>query len=103
MSNRNVIKWQPFAAVISGTSMINDVLKEKNKIQMPLLSEDQKQELQEKMVTFFQTQEVTTIKFYRDGKLYLLKGKITSIDPYHQKIIVNAQHSLFFSQIIAFF
>ena len=43
-------KWNPFNAVAPGGFMVNEVLKEKNKIDMPVLSEDQKMELEKKNV-----------------------------------------------------
>ena len=49
MTNRGMVKWQPFNAVVNGNFMINQVLEEKNKIKMPILSDDQKLEIQEKL------------------------------------------------------
>ncbi len=45
MTNRSNIKWQPFESVISTRLMLNNILKEKNKIAMPILSEDQYNDL----------------------------------------------------------
>lgn len=100
--NREYVKWQPFSAVIPSSNMINDVLKEKNKIKMPILSEDQNRELQNKMLTFYNNEETITVKYYRAGKLYKLEGKITNIDQNTHKIIINNHFSIFFSQIIDF-
>ena len=96
-------KWNPFNAVASGDYMINDVMKEKNKVSMPILSEDQKLELQNKMFEAFYNQETINVKYYKAGKVYITEGIITNIDQISQKIVLNGVFSVFFSQIIDFF
>lgn len=103
MMDRGMIKWQPFNAVAPGNCMVNDVLKEKNKIKMPILSDDQKQFLQDKMLEAYNNQEIIKIKYFRDGRLYLIEGKITNIDYSTHKLTINNYNFIFFSQIIDFF
>ena len=38
---RGIIKWMPFNSVISSKEVVNSILKEKSKIKMPILSEEQ--------------------------------------------------------------
>lgn len=96
-------KWNPFNAVASGDYMINDVMKEKNKVSMPILSEDQKLELQNKMFEAFYNQEMINVKYFKAGKVYIIEGIITNIDQNSHKIVLNSDISVFFSQIIEFF
>ena len=96
-------KWNPFNAVASGEYMVNDVLKEKNKLKMPILSDDQKQELQNRMFEAFNNQEIIKVKYFKSGNLYVKEGKITNIDQNLHKIIINQTFPVFFSQIIEFF
>ncbi len=103
MNNRNNTKWQPFEAVVSGKKLINNIMKEKRKIKMPELSEDQKNELQEGITKAFHNQDIVTIKFYRNGLIYKIKGKITKIDVISKKITINNHFFLFFSQILQLF
>lgn len=97
---RGMIKWQPFNAVAPGSYMVNDVLKEKNKVNMPVLSDDQKQILQDKIIEAFNNQEIITIKYFRAGRYYLIKGKISNIDVPNLKLTINTENMVFFSQII---
>ena len=101
-NNRNQIKWQPFSAIIPSGDLIQEVLNDKRKKRMPILSEDQKQELQEKMLEFYNNKENITIKFFHDGYFYEIKGKITHIDSFKHKIVINNSLSIYFSQIIDF-
>ena len=67
-------KWNPFNAVASGDYMINDVMKEKNKVSMPILSEDQKLELQNKMFeAFYNPQNNLFIKKERENMFKKMK------------------------------
>ena len=96
-------KWNPFNAVASGDYMINDVMKIKDKVSMPILSDDQKLELQNKMFEAFYNQEVIKVKYFKAGKVYIIEGIITNIDQNSHKIVLNSEISVFFSQIIDFF
>lgn len=99
MTDRGMIKWQPFNAVASGSYMINDVLKNKYKIDMPTLSEDQQIELQEKILSAYQTQEKVLIKYFKRGKIYEEEGLIEYIDKNNRNIVIN-NLKVFFVQII---
>ncbi len=98
--SRNVAKWQPFNAVISGDIMIKDVLNRKYIVKKPVLSDDQIKLLEVKIFNSFANQEYITIKFYRNGKLFLKNGIVTSIDTINQKVFIDNCYSVFFTQII---
>ena len=96
-------KWNPFNAVAPGSMMVKDVLDEKDKVDMPILSEDQKMALQEKLFDAFNNQEIIKIKYFKAGKFYIIEGKIDKIDVNSHKIILNSGFFVFFSQIIEVF
>ena len=96
-------KWNPFNAVAPSEMMVNDVLREKDKIDMPVLSEDQKAELQERIIEAYNNQELIKVKYFKGGKIYVSEGKIDKIDINSHKIVINGGFSVFFSQIIEIF
>ena len=100
MNNRKYVKWQPFEAVISGKVMVNEVLARKNKVKMPILSDDQIEEINRKMSTAHHNKDIITIRYYRSGKFYEKRGIIEEIDVNEGKIVLNDGFSIFFSQII---
>ena len=57
-TNRGMIKWAPFSAVAPGNYMVNEVLNKKNKVKMPILSEDQINDINNKITTSFNNKEV---------------------------------------------
>ena len=95
-----MVKWQPFNAVASGNYMINEVLKKKNKVAMPTLSEDQKELLQEKILRAYELQEVIRIKYYKNEYIYIIEGKIIEINKNNYYIGLDNDLKIFFRQII---
>ena len=100
MSNRSQAKWAPFNSVVPGKEMVSDVLKRKNVVKMPILSEDQINELENKLINSYNNQNEIRIKYFRGGRYYLRKGIVVNIDVLGRKIILNDNYNLFFSQII---
>ena len=50
MHDRGMIKWMPFNSVVSSKEIINSILKDKSKISMPILSEEQKNVNEQKLL-----------------------------------------------------
>ena len=100
MIDRGMVKWQPFNAVASGNYMINEVLKKKNKVAMPTLSEDQKELLQEKILRAYELQEVIRIKYYKNEYIYIIEGKIIEINKNNYYVGLDNDLKIFFRQII---
>ena len=79
--------------------MVRDVMEEKGKVEMPILSDDQKMELQEKMFEAFNNQEEVSIIYFKGGRMHKIDGKIEKIDSNARKIVLNGGFIVFFSQI----
>ena len=50
MSDRGIIKWAPFSSVINGNILLKEIHEEKSRIIKPTLSEEQIQELEDKIL-----------------------------------------------------
>ncbi len=98
--DRSKAKWAPFNAVAPGTAMISEVLKRKNVVKMPILSDDQIKEIEDKLINSFNNQVKITIKYFRSGRYYKRDGIVVNIDKLGRKIALNDEYNLFFSQII---
>lgn len=103
MTKRECVKWQPFNALIPGSKIVNDVLKEKNKITMPSLSDDQIADLESHLLEAYYNQNVIKLKFYRNGRYYLKQGRIKKIDKINKIITLEDDYQIFFKQIINFY
>lgn len=100
MIDRNVIKWQPFNAVAAGSYMVDEVLKEKNKIKMPELSDEQINELENYIKESYFNEEEITITYFKNGRLYRRNGFIKEINSHIGKITLNDNFNIFFKQIL---
>lgn len=98
--SRGMIKWQPFSAVVPGNVLVNDILKKKNIVRMPILTEDKVLELEEKILISLENQNPIKIKLFRNGRMFLKEGIVCNINKYSKKITLNDGYSLFFSQIV---
>lgn len=98
-NERNMIKWLPFNSVVSSKEMINEILKEKIKIKMPNLSEEQKNYIENSIIDAFYQNETIYVEYFYNGKIYNFKSKIKKIDLIYHKIYFNNK-ILSFNQIV---
>ena len=100
MEDRGIIKWQPFNSLINGNAIINSLLKEKAKIKKPIISEEEKNEIEAKIIDAYFTQITVNITYYKDGNVIKVEGKIKKIDQVYKLVYLN-ELKLLFSQIIS--
>ena len=97
--DRGMIKWQPFDSVVSSKSVVKSLIKEKSKIEKPILSEEEMMEIEEKIIEAYYLQENVTVQIFKDGFLTTLTGKIKKIDHISKIVYLNSTR-IFFRQII---
>lgn len=97
--DRGMIKWQPFNSVINGKYVINNILKEKAKINKPIISDEEQKLLEEKIIEAYYCQNTVLITYYQNGSLLIIKDKIKKIDKIY-KIIYLKSKTLLFNQIL---
>ena len=100
MNDRGIIKWQPFASLISSKEVINSILKGKNKIEKPILSTDQLETLNALLKESYYTQSQTIIYYFKNNQIYKITGIITEINQNTKIITINKQIKLHISQIL---
>ena len=83
---RGIIKWAPFNSVVSGNEMLNSIVKEKNKIAMPTLSDEQKEVIEKKLILALYSQNIVNIYYFQNGKILNIKSNIKKIDSTYHKI-----------------
>ncbi len=92
--------WLPFNAVCDGTNLVDMIEKEKSRYKKPTLSEEQLEDIQEKIFIAYNNHDIITIKYYNYGYYYEIKNKIKKIDGIQRKIILENGKTIFFSQVI---
>lgn len=98
-SERGMIKWMPFNSVVPNKEVVNSVLKEKNKIDMPSLCEEQKDKIEKQILLKYYAKEKVYISYYFQGRIITTYEKIKKIDPVFHKIYLE-NHILLFDQIV---
>ena len=99
MLDRGIIKWQPFNSCFDSKQIIRDVTANKNRINLPVLSDDQIHILEEKTINAYNLKMNIHLLYYYDGAIKELNGKISYLDINSRKIVLN-NISVYFSQII---
>ena len=99
MIDRGIIKWQPFNSCIEPKYIIKEINSEKNKINFPILSEEQLDEIGEKIIDVYNLKISATVKYFFNGKIFNITGKINYLNIQSKKIVIN-NSTIFFKQII---
>ena len=97
--DRGMIKWAPFNSVISGKEVVRSIQNERNIFKMPIFSDEQKQNIENKLIEAFYEQRMICIEYFYADKIVQKTGTIKKIDPTFHKIYFNNQ-ILIFEQIL---
>lgn len=100
MSDRKMIKWQPFNSLMNPNKVINEILYEKEKIKKPVLSTDQLVILQQKIILAYESNIEVNITYYNNGYLKNKTGIIKTIDRTNHKIIFDNNQYLYLDTVI---
>lgn len=99
--DRGMIKWLPFNALINGKQVLNTLEIEKSKVDIPIISEEEQKDLEDKIIEAYYCQNSVIITYYKDGFLLKTKSKIKKIDSIYKIIYLNNHLKLLFKQIFA--
>lgn len=100
MINRDIINWQPFDSLVSSQKMINSIVNEKAKINKPILSSDQLNQLNDLIIEYFYEQINIIIKYYKNNNIYKTAGIIIDLNQSNKTITLNTNVKLHISQIL---
>lgn len=97
--DRGMIKWAPFNSVISSKEIVRNIQSERNAFKMPMFSDEQKQNMEKKLIEAFYEQKKVCIEYFYADKIFKKSGTIKKIDSTFHKIYFNNQ-VLIFEQIL---
>lgn len=98
--DRGIIKWQPFNSIVDEKELINNLLKDRQKIKKPILSLEQQQKIEEELVEAYYEQIPVTLKIYKNGIIYQLTSIILNMDYTYKKITLKTGKIILFQQIL---
>ncbi len=89
MIDRGIIKWQPFDSCYASSKILKEIHNKKDRRVFPTLSEDQLNILEENIKDAYHLKEIINIKYYYNGDVLNIKGKINGINNNEKKIYIN--------------
>lgn len=82
-------KWAPFSSLIEQATCLEEMRYERNKIEKPVLTQDQKEKINYVLQSYEKDQRVT-IKFFNNGYLYTITSTIKRFDIDNQQLILES-------------
>lgn len=77
--------WMPFASLPEYKECLNKSLIERKKVTKPLISEDQKEEINRILISLNKGDEVC-VSYFQDGFIRKKSSILINVDPYDRKI-----------------
>ena len=99
MQDRSYIKWAPFNSLFNDKKIITEINNKKNKVDKPILSEDQIEYLNESIFEAYTNHIKINLFIYKNQKIIKLIGFINNINTNKKCITFNNSY-IFFNQIL---
>ncbi|HFK1685139.1 TPA: YolD-like family protein [Bacillus tropicus] len=84
---RGMVKFSPFAAMPEQFAGIREIIKEKNKVTRPILTDDEKELIENMLLCSLLSEEEILITYYEDGHLLSSYMTVVDIDPSNSAVI----------------
>ena len=98
MSDRGMKKWAPYKSLVEQEKYLKKAHNDNEKIERPILSSDEMEEINEKLVNY--SNEEVIITYWRDNKINSVTTLIKKIDADNKKIILPDRKSIYFHELI---
>ncbi|MEQ7790772.1 YolD-like family protein [Staphylococcus nepalensis] len=86
---RGMVKWQAFKTLPEQYERLEQYIQDQNKIDKPILSDDQLSELNDTLVFKMFHDPVITVNYYEDGYIKNIEGYIRKVDDYEQMLYLD--------------
>ena len=101
MSDRKMLKWAPFDAVLNSNQTKNELSNHKTLIDMPILDEYQIEQIEKNIHYAYNNKLQIKITYYNNGRVHTLNNYIKKLDYINKKIVFNNYFILSFECIIS--
>jgi hypothetical protein len=99
MNERGMKKWRPFASLPEYKDYYAQMLADRKRVEMPLLSDDQKEEINNILLTACPG-DFLAVKYFNDGQILKTKGVLVKTDSF-SRILVLEGHVISFDNLIS--
>lgn len=98
--DRKMLKWMPFSALTEQGTYLQDLLSQKTKVEMPILSADDYAYMNYIIDEALALNQAVLVTYFNHGKKEMIEGKISQCQVYNRTIQIN-DHLLNASQIMS--
>ncbi|HAR5752978.1 TPA: YolD-like family protein [Staphylococcus pseudintermedius] len=88
---RGIVKWQPFKTMPQQYEMIDQYIEDQNKVDIPLLSDDQLELINEKVQYKMKNHIVSDISYWKNGYISTLQCYINNVDTLEGIMLVTSE------------
>lgn len=89
---RGIVKWQPFKTMPQQYEMIDKYIEDQNKVDIPLLSDDQLQLINEKVQYKMKNHIVSDVSYWKNGYISILQCYISDVDTLEGIMLVISEN-----------
>ena len=87
--DRKMMKWVPFNALLEQSDHLRDLLHGRTRIDRPILSIDQEEELNYNMEIAWIFKSEIIVSYYENGSIKEVEGILTETDSFEKTITIN--------------
>ncbi|MCH4568224.1 YolD-like family protein [Bacillus sp. ES1-5] len=84
---RGMVKFTPFTAIPEQFAGIREIIKEKNKVTRPILTDEEKELIENMLLCSLLSEEEILITYYENGYLLSSYMTVVDIDPSNSAVI----------------
>lgn len=88
MSDRGMMKWNAFNALLAHGSNVKKMMLERKKVEKPILSSDQIEDLNLKLMVAVEEEREIQVAFYNKGYILLAEGPVVNVDVYSKLLVL---------------
>ena len=85
--DRGMMKYAPYQSLIEQSASLRKLRYNKNKKEKPAISNERAEEINSVLTNY--DNENVIIRFYEDGYLYYIEGKIEKIEPMYRYLLIR--------------
>ncbi|MFF7956553.1 YolD-like family protein [Staphylococcus saprophyticus] len=91
---RGIVKWQAFKTMPEQYEQLEQYIQDQNKIDRPSLSDDQLNDLNDKLIFKMYNDPTIELRYFVDGYIKEKEGCIYKVDLYTQKLHLDEESGL---------
>lgn len=91
---RGIVKWQAFKTMPEQYEQLEQYIQDQNKIDRPSLSDDQLNDLNDKLIFKMYNDPTIELRYFVDGYIKEKEGCIYKVDPYTQTLHLDEESGL---------